>query len=264
VGDLKKRAASTFVIGPLIVLLFLFLPPKLLFLFVALIVVGAVYELSSIMAAGNPYAVTVLAVISLAPLYTGLPTAFCLWLLLSSALLLLLKMTKRRGEMESVNRDMGKSMAAMLLGEVFLAFPLFSLYSLKHIDPYLPLALLLIIWASDTAAYLLGRATGRHKLAPLISPKKTVEGLAGALAGAILVTVLFRGRMGLDVVSGACVGAGLGLLGQLGDILESTAKRVCAVKDSSSLIPGHGGILDRVDSFILTAPFLYHYLSGLK
>jgi phosphatidate cytidylyltransferase len=96
----------------------------------------------------------------------------------------------------------------------------------------------------------------------MISPKKTVEGLIGAIAGALVVTLLFHRWMGMTPLSAAGAGAVIGLLGQVGDMIESIGKRVCGVKDSSSLIPGHGGILDRIDSFILTAPFLSYYLTG--
>jgi phosphatidate cytidylyltransferase len=178
-----------------------------------------------------------------------------------------LKVARTGGQDASINQDMGRSVVVLLLAEVFLGLPLFSFYRLKEIDRFLPVSLLLIIWASDTAAYLTGKNMGRHKLAPLVSPKKTVEGLFGAMAGALLVTLLFRHWMhwmtGMTALSAAAVGAAIGVLGQLGDMLESIAKRVCKVKDSSSLIPGHGGILDRIDSFLLTAPFLYQYLSGL-
>ena len=78
------------------------------------------------------------------------------------------------------------------------------------------------------------------------------------------MTLLFKGRLGLTLPVSIGVGVVIGGLGQLGDILESIAKRVCEVKDSSGLIPGHGGLLDRVDSFLLTAPFMYYYLSGMR
>ena len=110
--------------------------------------------------------------------------------------------------------------------------------------------------------YLLGRSAGKHKLAPLVSPKKTWEGFLGALIGAALAIFLFKNRLGLTAPVSVGAGVVIGALGQLGDILESIAKRVCEVKDSSRLIPGHGGLLDRVDSFLLTAPFLYYYFSA--
>ena len=87
-------------------------------------------------------------------------------------------------------------------------------------DPYVPAILLLIIWASDTAAYFSGKGLGRHKLAPIISPKKTVEGLIGAIAGALIVTLLFHRRMGMTPLSAAVAGAVIGLLGQVGDMIE--------------------------------------------
>lgn len=262
-GDLKKRFLSALVVGPVIVLLFLFLPSKLFLLFLAVVLVMATFEFSSMAAASHPLVITLLAGATLIPLYWG-ATLYPFWLLFSPAVYLVFRMAAPVSAPQALNEEIGRSVTVLLLAEVFLALPLFFLYRLKKLDHFLPLALLLTIWASDTGAYLLGKSMGRHKLAPLISPKKTYEGLLGAIAGAACVTLLFKGRLGLTLPVSIGIGIAIGALGQLGDILESIAKRVCGVKDSSRLIPGHGGLLDRVDSFLLTAPFMYYYLSGMR
>jgi len=263
-GNLKKRVGSGLVVGPLVVLLFVFSPPLPFLLFMGLVLLVATWEWASMARTADIFAPMILVAASFAPLYMDRTDLYLLWLLLSPALYLAFKILKPGVVDASVNRVMAKCILVILFSEVFLGLPLFSFYRLKELDPYLPAILLLIVWASDTAAYAAGKSIGRHKLAPLISPNKTVEGFFGAMAGALLVTLLFGHRMGLTFLSAGCAGAAIGVLGQLGDMLESIAKRVCDVKDSSSLIPGHGGILDRIDSFIITAPFLYHYLSGFS
>ena len=110
----------------------------------------------------------------------------------------------------------------------------------------------------DTAAYFTGRHLGRTPMSSVISPKKTMEGLAGALAGGFLAGAVAGPLLaGIDPFSGGALGASLALLGQMGDLSVSMVKRACGVKDSGRLIPGHGGLLDRLDSYLLTAPFLY-------
>ncbi|HBL23722.1 MAG TPA: phosphatidate cytidylyltransferase, partial [Deltaproteobacteria bacterium] len=131
------------------------------------------------------------------------------------------------------------------------------LYLLKELDPLFPLILLVSIWASDTFAFIIGKNLGKHPLAPQISPKKTVEGLLGSALGSLAVTTAAYQLLGLSIAGALVVGAATGILGQAGDLLESACKRVFNTKDSSQLIPGHGGLLDRIDSFIFTAPFLY-------
>lgn len=117
------------------------------------------------------------------------------------------------------------------------------------------LAVVLSTWAGDSAAYLAGRAYGRHKLAPAVSPGKTIEGAVGGLLAAVLVSMAVFGVSGaLPVWAGAIVGAGLGVCGQLGDLSESFLKRQAGVKDSGNLIPGHGGMLDRVDALLFAFP----------
>ena len=125
------------------------------------------------------------------------------------------------------------------------------------------LVALLAVFASDTGAFFTGRALGRHSLAPNISPGKTWEGSAGGLGCAVL-SVLVMGQLldlGIPVWQQAVVGAAAGVAAQSGDLLESKLKRISGVKDTGSIIPGHGGIMDRLDSIVVSIPTVY-YLVG--
>ncbi|MGZ3339522.1 MAG: phosphatidate cytidylyltransferase [Reyranella sp.] len=111
--------------------------------------------------------------------------------------------------------------------------------------------IVLCIWATDTGAYAVGRAAGGAKLAPRISPSKTWSGLAGGMAWAAVASAAVGYAFGLgETIPLAVIGAGLAVVGQIGDLLESAAKRGAGVKDSGTLIPGHGGLLDRVDGLV--------------
>lgn len=119
------------------------------------------------------------------------------------------------------------------------------------------------VWCGDTGAYLIGRAVGKHKLGTPISPRKTIEGtigglVVGTLVGFSLGTILLMDK--IPLVHIALIGLLLTLMGQLGDLSESLMKRTAGVKDSGDVIPGHGGLLDRCDSLIFSAPVLYYYL----
>ncbi len=120
--------------------------------------------------------------------------------------------------------------------------------------------MLLGTWASDTFAYFAGRAFGKHKLTPVLSPKKTWEGAVGGVLGTI-VTVYVYCLLVMPVSFGLILlmGLGISIAGQLGDLIESAFKRLCATKDSGNLIPGHGGVMDRFDSMMLTAPLVYYF-----
>ena len=124
------------------------------------------------------------------------------------------------------------------------------------------LFLILTVWAGDVSAFLFGSLFGRHKLYPKISPKKTYEGLAGGMVGSVIVALAYALLFIPQLKTGLCIllAIGLGVLGQLGDFTESMLKRGAQVKDSGSLIPGHGGMLDRLDSFLFSAPFLHYSL----
>lgn len=130
---------------------------------------------------------------------------------------------------------------------------------------------ILIVWSCDTGAYLVGRAWGKHKLVPQVSPGKSVEGavagFTGAIGAALLGRVWFaRGMDGapfLSVEEAVALGALLGITSQLGDLVESLLKRDAQVKDASSTIPGHGGVLDRFDSLLFSAPVAFYFLRNV-
>jgi len=127
----------------------------------------------------------------------------------------------------------------------------------------LVLVLLGLIWAGDSAAYYCGRAFGRHALAPRLSPKKTIEGafaglIASMIAG-VLLGVWITDASAVTLLMGALAAAGAG---QAGDLMESALKRSAGVKDSSGVLPGHGGMLDRVDSLLFAAPVFYWFLGA--
>jgi len=127
------------------------------------------------------------------------------------------------------------------------------------------LFLIATVWAGDVSALLIGSLFGKHKLYPKISPNKTFEGLGGSIVGSIIVALAFTFLFLPRLQKGVCIllAIGIGILGQLGDFTESMLKRSAHVKDSGTLIPGHGGMLDRLDSFLFSAPFLHYSLLSL-
>ncbi|MCG7407459.1 phosphatidate cytidylyltransferase [Paenibacillus sp. ACRRX] len=115
------------------------------------------------------------------------------------------------------------------------------------------------IWASDIGAYFTGRAIGRHKLWPAISPNKTIEGAVGGIISAMVVCVLalFVRPDVLGVPQALGIGIAASIVGQMGDLIQSAYKRIRGVKDSGTLLPGHGGVLDRCDSWLIVFPFIH-------
>lgn len=122
--------------------------------------------------------------------------------------------------------------------------------------------LLLVVWTGDTAAFYMGKFFGKHKLSPRISPNKSIEGALGGMFGSILVSAVahFTFLKQINLANSISLGFLLNVFGQLGDLTESLLKRGFRVKDSGTLIPGHGGILDRIDSILFAGPVLYYYV----
>ena len=137
-------------------------------------------------------------------------------------------------------------------GLLYIGIPSFALLVVAWTDVYLVFWLMLVTWATDIFAYAAGRSIGGPKLAPKISPNKTWAGLVGGMAGAAIVGALAAWWFGIsaELPDFLWLGAPMGLLAQLGDLYESRVKRRLGVKDSGTLLPGHGGVLDRLDGLL--------------
>jgi phosphatidate cytidylyltransferase len=151
--------------------------------------------------------------------------------------------------------------AATLLGTLYVGL-LVYIYLLRTLEGgWTWISFMLAgTWASDTAAYFTGRLLGRHRLSPALSPGKTVEGALGGLAGSTLAAgVYYRVDPFAPLHRLLILGFLVGLAAVFGDLVESAFKRQAGVKDASDLIPGHGGMLDRFDSMLFTAPLVYYF-----
>jgi phosphatidate cytidylyltransferase len=154
--------------------------------------------------------------------------------------------------------------AVSYLGSSYIGILMSSLILIRHInqDGFLYLLYVLILtWAYDVGAYFAGVYLGRHPLCPMLSPKKTLEGVAGGLLATVCAALVFQWLHPLftcfDTVALSLL---IGVFVQVGDLVESALKRMADVKDSGSMIPGHGGVLDRFDGLLFSAPVAYLYL----
>ena len=152
----------------------------------------------------------------------------------------------------------GMSSSGLLLIALPLTYAI-RLHALGNDGPQLLLFALVITWVGDTTAYFVGRSIGKFKLAPQLSPKKTWEGTIASILGALLVGFIFSRWMTVPLPHLLAMAAVGNLAGQTGDLLESAYKRSAGVKDSGTLLPGHGGVLDRIDALILTFPVVWYY-----
>jgi phosphatidate cytidylyltransferase len=179
-------------------------------------------------------------------------------LALAGAIILLFVLSLfRRSPLEEVPR----SMAIVALSWLYCGVLLASVVGLRlRFDVGWVILAFVVTWGNDTFAYFTGHAFGRHKLLERISPKKTWEGFAGGAVGSVVGALVTRALLLSDELSvGLAVAIGLGgaLLGPLGDLAESMVKRAAGVKDSGKIIPGHGGLLDRIDALLFVTPWVY-------
>jgi phosphatidate cytidylyltransferase len=156
-------------------------------------------------------------------------------------------------------RDVLPAVAAVLLGAFYAFAPWRFAIDLRGESVHLLFFALALNWAGDTAAYYVGRSFGRHKLAPAVSPGKSWEGALASVAGSVIFGLLYLGHFlpllpWWEIVVFAVLG---NIAGQFGDLAESAMKRGAGVKDSGNLLPGHGGMLDRVDSSLFALPIVY-------
>jgi phosphatidate cytidylyltransferase len=151
------------------------------------------------------------------------------------------------------------SASVFLLGVIYIFGAWRCAIGLREIDPHWLMIALLVSWAGDTAALYIGRAFGKHTLAPRVSPAKTWEGSAGSVAGAMLAAGIYAHYLIPPAPLGAvlALAAAANIAGQMGDLCESAFKRGAGMKDSGTMLPGHGGWLDRIDSSLFSVPVVY-------
>jgi phosphatidate cytidylyltransferase len=156
-------------------------------------------------------------------------------------------------------RDVLPQVACAFLGAFYTFAPWRFSIDLRALSVHLLFFALALNWAGDSIAYYVGRRFGKHRLAPLVSPKKSWEGAIASVAGSVVFGLLYLGNVlsGVALWKVALIAVVANVAGQFGDLAESAVKRGAGVKDSGTLLPGHGGMLDRVDSSLFALPMVY-------
>ena len=270
---LGRRVLTALVLVPLVVLAVMTADTDMFRWVVAVVALAALWEWGGLAGLTDRVALVVfmgcsvlyLAVLGAAEA-SGLAFALTVpaalfWLVLTPVLM------ARRNRPVAPSAEM--SIPLVIAGPVRIGATWAALVALHRTVPAGPeicLFLLVMVWVVDSAAYFTGRRFGRHKLAPGISPGKTIEGVAGALVAAAILgaTYALSGRPDVPVGGFVLLCAVVALVSVTGDLLESVVKRRHGVKDSGDLLPGHGGVLDRIDSLAAAAPLFYVGISVLE
>lgn len=289
-----KRIATAVVLIPVVMLLVLRAPVAVLAVVVAAVALVTVQEflkltesygveplrLPTYIFVGLFFLLLAATAVGETPPVSALKFVLGLGFACAAAPFLFLTISMRRAQMSSAY----PAAAASTFAFVYIAAPLAMLVQLRQqwAGAFWLLYLLLVVWAGDIFAYFVGRSVGRHLMAPRVSPKKTWEGAAASLAASLLVTSLlfshaleissFLLRVGLierrdglfalekrEMWPIILLTVALNIAAQLGDLVESLIKRGAGVKDSGTILPGHGGMLDRIDALLFAAPLLWYY-----
>ena len=168
---------------------------------------------------------------------------------------------------DKIQKISNSSKYLYLLGYAILPFIFITKipFGIKGYNPKIIVGIFILIWANDTFAFIVGKSIGKHKLFERVSPKKTIEGFIGGIVFAVMASYLISnyyigGAQNIWVVIALIVG----VFGTIGDLIESKFKRIAGVKDSGTIMPGHGGVLDRLDSIIFVAPIIYLFYQILN
>jgi phosphatidate cytidylyltransferase len=261
-----QRWISGLILAPGLILLIVFSPPWLFLLFILLVIFLALREYFALIlpevSPGERGAGFILGFLLAASLYSRDPRCFLFTIFLAFFFLSIRSLF--RPEEFSARVEKGSK---QLLGFFYLPFLLGHFVLMRNLERgrLWVLFTLVAVYFGDTLAFYVGRAWGKRKMAPQISPGKTVEGglgaVTGSMAGAWVSKMIFFPSIPLP--HALILGAAVGVIGQLGDLWESLLKRSAQVKDSGVLIPGHGGLLDRIDSVLFAAPLVYYYAWGM-
>ncbi len=259
-SSLRQRALTAFLLGPLVLAGVLWLPTPAFAVGLGLVTLWAAWEWGQLVGLRRgDQRLAYLALVGIPLLMLWLLPWLRPWVIGAGALWWVIQ-TVRLARVREVPLESGIQPADLGAGVLVLGAPwaaLVELHGAAPEGPALVLFVLLLVWTADSLAYFVGRRWGRIKLAPRLSPGKTREGVYGALAGAILCGLMYgwARSLGLPGTLVAALLCGVTVLASVvGDLYESLLKRRRGVKDSSHLLPGHGGMLDRVDSLTAAAP----------
>ncbi len=260
------RCLTALIAAPLVIFLIMRMGPNVFFALVLLACLPAMYEFYAMALPGakkrEVYGALALGALVLAAARADaafatpalLATGACL-----AGFVLIFTGYICRGHSRSVPFDRVTILFFGIVYGALLSSFLILLRALPHQGVGLILFLLFVTWAGDIGAYLTGRALGAHALCPRVSPAKTMEGSCGGLLVSLAVALVCRAIFldHINVLPCIFIAVGINVLNQIGDLSESAIKRACSVKDSGTILPGHGGMLDRIDSLLFAAPFLY-------
>jgi phosphatidate cytidylyltransferase len=236
-------------------------PDRVFTVFIAVVTAWGLYEIAAMYSPGRPLVMSLLALVGGLPAVLILRGAIPDWWLPAVVIAAMTALTVRVGIKGTAVGAYAWSVA--LLGSLYVGvlFPYFALLRNQPQGVRLIIVMLLLVVVGDSGAYLIGSRWGRIKLAPRISPGKTVEGSIASIAASLVAMLLLRGPLlGAETLTQALVLAlAINLLAQIGDLAESALKRIAGVKDAGWLFPGHGGLLDRTDSLVFATVFTYYY-----
>jgi phosphatidate cytidylyltransferase len=215
-----------------------------------------------------PLTAPMLCIVILAAALGSLPL-FLSTFMLFFVLMLFIVLKIKQSQMNSlIYSDFGLAYMGLGFGSLMYLREASDLIPASSVSIYEGIFLILFCligtWASDSFAYLVGRKWGKHKMAPHISPNKTVEGLIGGIVGCIVLCLIFAGACSFDLGNALLMSIVVAIAAPIGDLFESYIKRACDVKDSGSILPGHGGMMDRFDSLLFVAPAVTSLLCMLK
>lgn len=258
---LRQRLLTAFILAPLLLIGVFFFSEAWFAALIAFPLLLAAWEWSGLYEIKHPaprIALIILGVVGALVLYIGNSDDVLLWILGLSSLVwsgLFIDLLNR-----PVLANFGQRWIGLTVGTIGLIVAWLSFTALRQAEggEKLVFILLAIIWVADSGAYFIGKRWGRRRLAPLISPGKSIEGLIGGIGSAALVgfvaALLLGFRDVIEVVTCTVVAILVSSISVVGDLAQSRIKRRCGKKDSGTLLPGHGGILDRIDSLLAAAP----------
>ena len=257
--NIFKRTLTAIVLVVFVILAVHFLPAIYFAVLLYLVIGLAVWELVRLVQLNTHSKVLLFfngAIISLSFIWAKLDLLQAAVFVLITTAIFLLFSIKEKQAITTFVTDFGLH----LIVYFYLYLPLFFIFKLKEANPFFLFFLILVILIGDSAAFFIGSLLGKRQAYPMASPNKTIEGVIAAVIfaglGGILAKLLFP--LSVTLLQAAVTGAAMGLLSQLSDPVESLFKRAGDEKDSGNLLPGHGGVLDRLDSYIFCAPTLFY------